>query len=208
MASPGPCHGQRASGPLQEAGRPPNLSQPLSHLPAPPQQRPSCSERLPTGLFSCCYRCRGHATVPLSPSWEATLNWLQLCYRALGTAEGERLSSASFLLFWRTLCRKLPEGQAVDVSNGEAASARCSWLALLPVSSPQGREQGGRPWGILAAERAHTSPAPICCSPVGRPSPRAPPEKWWQGRDTHSYNKQHVPVRILTLSMRSGGKKC
>lgn len=74
-----------------------------------PQQHPSCA----------CQQDRSRLLLslslgpqlPLHPSWEIMLHWLQLYHTALGTAEGERASPASFLLFQRS---KPPEGQATD----------------------------------------------------------------------------------------------
>lgn len=75
------------------------------------QQRP---QALPTALSSA-QRDRTHLLLspslqpqlPLPPSWETMLHRLQLYHTALGTAEGERPSPASFLLIWRTPCRSL-----------------------------------------------------------------------------------------------------
>lgn len=70
-----------------------------------PQQHPSCA----------CQQDRSRLLLspslgpqlPLPPSWEIMLHWLQLYHTASGTAEGERASPASFLLFQRTLCQSV-----------------------------------------------------------------------------------------------------
>lgn len=86
VALDGPCpyHGAFTGGKM--SAEPQQDTEPLVSI---PQQHLSCSQILPTSLSVSC----GHETVAMSPSWEATLHWIQLYYMAVGTAEAERASS-------------------------------------------------------------------------------------------------------------------
>lgn len=190
LASTGPCHGQGASGPLQEAGHPLNPSKPLSCPLAPPQHhRPAArgclqvSNLLPS-LWP--YDC------PSVSILEATLYWLQLYCMALGTAEGERVPSASFLLLWRTLGQKLAEGHAADVSSVSAASASCSWFALLPVMFPRTRaSRASLP--CSGPRKPHANPLPTGVDIQSTPWEVAAEE------GCTGDNNWHVPVQVISI---------
>lgn len=81
--------------------------------------RPQGPARTPQQHASCsCQQDRSHLLLspspqpqlPLPPSWETVPHWLQLYHTALGTAEGERASPASFLLSQRMLCQSFLRG--------------------------------------------------------------------------------------------------
>lgn len=106
-------------------------------------------------------------TVPPSPSWEATPHWLRLDYTALGTAEGESASSASSLLFWRMLSRKLPEGQAVDVFPMEKLRLQAAhgWLCSQRAV-PKDKSKEGIPGASPHPSAAHRWDDPVPEQPL------------------------------------------
>lgn len=106
-------------------------------------------------------------TVPPSPSWEATPHWLRLDYTALGTAEGESASSASSLLFWRMLSRKLPEGQAVDVFPMEKLRLQAAhgWLCSQRAV-PKDKSKEGIPGASPRPSAAHRWDDPVPEQPL------------------------------------------
>lgn len=176
-ASPGPCHGQRGLRPF--VGGRTSLSKAPSSPPAPPQQREAA-------YGSGCHpqRC-GCATVPLSPSWEATLHRLQLCCTALGTAEGERVSPALLSAVLEDTVESFPRARQL----------------VFPMEKLR-LHAGSAPGELSPRTRARrASPRHPCvrCSPVGTPSPRPAPEKWQQRKDAQSYDKRHVPVQIVNI---------
>lgn len=119
-----------------------------------------------------------------------------------GTAsEGEGAYPASFLLFWRKFCQKLPEGPAVRAGAGAPKGgdvpACCLWLAVLPDSCPTGLEPGGLP--------CHTAPHP---APDQCRETQGSPDRCWQGRDVRGHSKRCAACQIIEILSVLRGKRC
>lgn len=146
LASPAPCHGQRGLRPL--AG----------------------------GRISLSKAPSGRATVPLPPSLGPTLRRLQLYYTPLATAEGEHVSSASFLLFWRTLSK---------ASRGPGQLVFPMEMLHLHAGSAPGelspRTRGNVPGASLPRSAPAQAPHPSAAHRCRHPVPEFPPRSGSRG---------------------------